>query len=475
MAELLPTPLTVVGAGPAGIMAAYTAAEAGVDVTLIDNNPLPGGQYYRQSPSEFKFSNRIAALSGRTDGPDILNKLSSSKIRTIYDTLVWGVFDEKKLILADPKQGFILPTDRVILATGAYDRPLAFPGWTLPGVLGAGATLRMVKTQWVLPGKRILLAGLGPLQLALADTLIKSGAEVVCIAEAGNPYKKLTQLPKFWGNWDRIGEAIGYFNTLRKHKVQLLYDHAIVEATGQEHVEKATIARLDSQGTPIPGTQKEFDVDAVCLGYGLLPSFQLAAAFDCQLHFDNRLGWFVPDHDHTMESTQPGIFVAGDVTDIAGSKVALVEGQIAGLNAIYQLGAISEQEFAKRLSPLYSKLKKLNRLADALQEIYAFRPGLSRLAKEDTLLCRCEEVTLARVKMAITEGATDLHQVKLATRTGMGYCQGRFCSALIAPLIAEATDQSLSNMVPFTVRPPIQPIPLEILATSVEPKAGATQ
>ena len=472
MSEPLPTPLTVVGAGPAGIMAAYTAAEAGVDVTLIDNNPLPGGQYYRQSPPEFKFSNSIAALSGRVDGPDVLNKLASSRIRTFYDTLVWGVFDEKKLVLADSEQGFILPTDRVILATGAYDRPLAFPGWTLPGVLGAGATLRMVKTQWVLPGKRILLAGLGPLQLALADTLIKSGAEVVCIAEAANPFKKLQQLPKFWGNWDRIGEAIGYYNTLRKHKVPLLYDHAIVEAAGQEHVEKATIAQLDAQGTPIPGTQKEFGVDAVCLGYGLLPSFQLAAAFDCQLRFDKRSGWFAPDHDHTMESTQPGIFVAGDVSDIAGSKVALVEGQIAGLNAIYQLGAISEQEFAKRLSPLYSKLKKLNRLADALQEIYAFRPGLTKLAKEDTLLCRCEEVTVARVKEAIADGATDLHQVKLATRTGMGYCQGRFCSALIAPLIAEATGQSLSDLVPFTVRPPIQPIPLKILASSVDLKVA---
>jgi NAD(P)H-nitrite reductase large subunit len=158
------------------------------------------------------------------------------------------------------------------------------------------------------------------------------------------------------------------------------------------------------------------------------------------------------------------------VTDIAGSKVALVEGQIAGLNAIHQLGAINEKVLAERLAPLHSQLKKLNRLADALQEIYAFRPGLARLAKEDTLLCRCEEVTFAQIKEAVAEGATDLHQVKLATRAGMGYCQGRFCSALIAPLIAEATGQSLSEIVPFTVRPPIHPIPLSVLATSAEPK-----
>jgi D-hydroxyproline dehydrogenase subunit alpha len=470
MTDLTSTPLTVIGAGPAGIMAAYTAAEAGVEVTLIDNNHLPGGQYYRQSPPEFKFSNSIDALSGRADGPTVLSKLSHPRIRTFYDTLVWGVFDGHSLALADSEQSYTLPTDRVILATGAYDRPHAFPGWTLPGILGAGATLRMVKTQWVLPGARILLAGLGPLQLALADTLLKSGAEVVGIAEAANLYKNGRQLPKFWGNWDRIGEAIGYFNTLRKHKVPVFFDHAIVEAVGQEHVEKAVIARLDRQGAPIPGTQKEFEVDAVCLGYGLLPAFQLAAAFGCQLRFDPRSRWFTPLHDRTMESTQAGIFVAGDVTDIAGSKVALVEGQIAGLNAIHQLGAINEKVLAERLAPLHSQLKKLNRLADALQEIYAFRPGLARLAKEDTLLCRCEEVTFAQIKEAVAEGATDLHQVKLATRAGMGYCQGRFCSALIAPLIAEATGQSLSEIVPFTVRPPIHPIPLSVLATSAEPK-----
>jgi pyruvate/2-oxoglutarate dehydrogenase complex dihydrolipoamide dehydrogenase (E3) component len=258
---------------------------------------------------------------------------------------------------------------------------------------------------------------------------------------------------------------------LRKYKVPLWYDHAIVEAVGQEHVEKAIIARLDRQGTPIPGTQKEFDVDAVCLGYGLLPSFQVASAFGCELRFDNRLRWFAPVHDRTMETSQGGVFVAGDVTDIAGSKVALVEGQIAALNAAHHLGAISEKSLIERLAPLHSELHKINRLADALQEIYAFRPGLVKLAKEDTLLCRCEEVTFSQVQGAIAEGATDLHQVKLATRAGMGYCQGRFCSALIAPLIAEATGQSLSGLLPFTVRPPIHPIPLDILASGATAKA----
>lgn len=471
MSDLLPTPLTVVGAGPAGIMAAYTAAEAGVDVTLIDDNPLPGGQYYRQSPPEFKFSNSIDGQSGRVDAPVVLNKLPHPKIRTLYKTSVWGVFDQHDLALTDGKQSYMLSTNRVILATGAFDRPFAFPGWTLPGILGAGAALRMIKTQWVLPGKRILLAGLGPLQLVLADALLKAGAEVVCVAEAANPFKSWQQLPKFWGHWDRLQEAVLYSSTLYRHKVPFLFNHAIIEASGEDHVKTAKIARLDDQGVPISGTEKQFDVDAVCLGYGLLPSFQLASAFGCKLGFDKHLGWFAPTHDQNMESTQPGVFVAGDVTDVAGSKAALVAGQIAGLTAVHQLGLLDKKTLSERLAPLYPRLRSLNRLADALHQIYAFRPGLARAAKDDTLLCRCEEITLGQVKQTVAKGATDLHQVKLATRAGMGYCQGRFCSILVAPVIAEATGQPLSDLLPFTVRLPIQPIPLRILASGVMTKA----
>ncbi len=468
MSEPIISPLTIIGAGPAGIMAAHAAAEAGVDVIIIDDNPLPGGQYYRQSPPEFKFSNPIDAVSGRTDASAILPKLAHPKIRAIYNTQIWGVFDQRTLALADQVQSSLIQSDRVILATGAYDRPLAFPGWTLPGILGAGATLRMIKTQWILPGKRILLAGLGPLQLALADALLKLGAKVVCIAEAANPFGGWQQLPRFWGHWDRLGEAYTYMAALLKHKVPLLYNHAIIEASGKDQVESAKIARLDKDGVPIPRTEKQFEVDVVCLGYGLLPSFQLAAALGCELRYDDHLRWYAPKHNANMETTQPGIFVAGDVTDISGSKVALLEGQVAGLTAAHQLGSINKDALEKQLAPAFSELKRLNRLAGALQKIYAFPAGLNRLAKDDTLLCRCEEVTCGQVKQAIAEGANDLHQVKLHTRSGMGYCQSRFCSVLIAPLIAEKTGQPLSAIKPFTIRPPIQPIPLKVLASGVQ-------
>jgi NAD(P)H-nitrite reductase large subunit len=238
----------------------------------------------------------------------------------------------------------------------------------------------------------------------------------------------------------------------------LWYNHAIVRAEGDDHVRRATIARLDESGAPIPGAENSFEVDAVCLGYGLLPSFQLAAAFGCKLRFDAPLGWYTPAHNRHMETSRPAI---------AGAKVALLQGKIAGLNVAYQLGFISKEILAERLAPLFSRLEKLDRLSDALQQIYAYRPGLAKAATDDTLLCRCEEITLGKVKQALADGAVDVNQVKLSTRAGMGYCQGRFCSALIAPWVAEATGRPLSDLLPFTVRPPLQPIPLRVLAAGI--------
>jgi thioredoxin reductase len=464
MADLPPTPLTVVGAGPAGITAARTAAEAGVEVTVIDDNPLPGGQYYRQSPPEFTIPDVVARHSGHPEAAALCAKLDHPRIRYMPQQLVWGVFDERKLALADRDHTYLLATDRVVLATGAYDRPLAFPGWTLPGVFSAGATLRMVKTQWLNPGKRVLLAGLGPLQLALADLLLKVDVEVVCVAEAANPFAAWRYLPNFWGHWDRLREASAYARRLRQHRVPLLFNHAIVEARGAGHVESATIARLDGQGAPLPGTERTFEVDTICLGYGFLPSFQLPAAFGCELRYDPNLCWYIPRHDASMETTCSGVFVAGDVTGIGGAHVSQAQGRIAGLVAAHQLDYLDDAALSQKLGPARAELRRLNRLASALQGIYAFRPGLAHLARDDTMLCRCEEVRCGEVKAALAGGAADVHQVKLRTRAGMGYCQGRICSPLIAPIIARETNQTVDALPPFTIRPPIQPVPLGALA-----------
>ena len=461
-------PLTIIGTGPAGISAAYVAAKAGVEVTVIDENPAPGGQYYRQSPPEFDIPDMAAAHSGHPEAAALYAKLDHPNIQMLHNLRVWGVFDERMLALTDEENSFSLETDKVVIATGAYDRPLAFPGWTLPGVMGAGAVMRMVKTQWVLPGQRILLAGLGPLQLVLADLLLRSGVDVVCVAEAANLLSGWRHVTGFWGHWDRLKEAYGYRRTLHRHQVPLLFNHTIVSASGKTGVETATIARLDRDGTPISGTERTYEVDAICLGYGFLPSFQLPTAFGCDLRFDPRLRWYVPYHDVHMETTVPGIFVAGDVTDMGGAQVAAAEGRVAGLVAAHQLGLLDSTALESELSSALTRLRHLNRLATALQSIYAFRPGLDNLMQADTMICRCEDVRCEELKETIAAGAISLNQVKLRSRAGMGYCQGRICSSLIASLIARETGAEIGELKPLNVRPPIHPVRLGALASDID-------
>jgi thioredoxin reductase len=459
--ELSPTPLTVIGAGPAGIMAAYSAAQAGVDVTIIDENQLPGGQYYRQAPPQIKLPSSLQ----HAEAGDFYARLDHPKIRILSNRVVWGVFENNTLAIADQTSTSLLPVDKVVLATGAYERPLAFPGWTLPGVMGAGAAMRMVKTQGLVPGQRVLLAGLGALQLPLASLLLELGVEVVCIAEASNPFTKLGALPPLLGLLDQLTEAISYFTTIRKHKVKLLFRHSIIRASGTEQVETATIAALDSSGVPIPGSEKTFEVDCVCLGYGFLPLFQLPVAFGCELQYIRDLRWYTPIHTANMETTVPGIFVAGDVTDMGGANVAAAEGRVAGLTAAYQLGSLDAEAYQKEVHPAITQLRYLNRMAKSLQQIYAFPAGLSYLADDDTDICRCEEVTLGKLKEVLSYGVEDLNQVKRLARAGMGYCQGRNCSVLIAPYINRVCGQPLDSVTPFTVRPPIHPIPLEVITS----------
>jgi D-hydroxyproline dehydrogenase subunit alpha len=459
--EITPTPLTVVGAGPAGIYAAHAAAQAGIAVTLIDENQFPGGQYYRQAPQEIK----LPASLEHAEAGSVYSLLNHPNIKVLANQVVWGVFEERLLALADKTSTSTLQVDKLVLAPGAYERPIAFPGWTLPGVMGAGATLRMIKTQGLLPGKRVLLAGMGPLQLPLASLLLGLGVEVVCIAEAARPISGLGVIAPMLENPDRVQEAFSYFSALLKNHTPYLFNHAILRVEGQEQVERAVIAVLDRTGKPIPGTEKSYDVDCVCLGYGFLPLFQVPVAIGCELRYDPALRWYLPWHRENMETSVPGVFVAGDVTDMGGAKVAEVEGRVAGLTAAFQLGAFNEAEYQRLLRPELAKLRRMNRLARAFQKMYAFPEELAFLADDETIICRCEEVTLGKLKQVLELGVENLSQVKRLSRAGMGYCQGRNCSVLVAPYVNRVCGQPLDTINPFTIRPPLHPVPLEVITS----------
>ena len=363
----------------------------------------------------------------------------------------------------------------IVLCTGAYDRPVAFPGWTLPGVLTAGGAQALAKGQGVLPGRRVLLAGAGPFLLPVAAQLASLGADVVAVAEATRRREWAGVGPRMAAHPQRLLEYAKYRTKVRR----IVWGHVIVRAEGDDHVRRATIAEAGPDWAP-SGAERTFEVDAVCTAYGFLPSVDLARALGCELAGD------AVAHNEDMATSVAGVFVAGEATGIGGAELALAEGELAGYAAAAHSatpltagidghagplarGAASPR-FARPpavdLAPLRARRVKLAHFAGILADLFDPRPGLLSLADADTTLCRCEDVTAGAVDAAVDAGATTLSALKVVTRCGQGPCQGRVCERLVAARVPEPER--------FSARAPIRPIPLSLLmAEATEPSSTA--
>jgi NADPH-dependent 2,4-dienoyl-CoA reductase/sulfur reductase-like enzyme len=435
-------------------------------VVLIDGYPRPGGQYFKQLPGPFGSDDHTPH---QMQAETMFRQLAKANVCLLIDTLVWDAFPasdarEWYLALHGPGAPDHLQAKALILATGAYDRPIVFPGWTLPGVMTAGAAQILLETQRVLPGRRILLSGTGPLQLAVAAQLVRAGAEVVGVLE-GAPIglRSVRYAPAMWGQWARLREGWDYWRTLRRAGVPLRFGWSVVEARGNGEVEEAVIARLDGDWRPIPTSRQTVVVDTLVIGYGFIPSTELSRLLGCQLDFVPEQGGYVPRRDDEMQTSLPGVYAVGDGAGIGGAELSRVEGRIAGLAVARKLGRLDEEAARAAITRQRPILARERRFARMLGDLFTAGPGLYTLARDDTLICRCEEVTRDEILKAIADGCHTVTWVKRMTRAGMGLCQGRICGHLVARLIAEQTGQDLGQVVPDTVRPPVRPIPLSIL------------
>ncbi len=458
--------MVILGAGPGGLAAAVEAARAGLSVTILDENPKPGGQIFRQFQDGFQVTNPGMLGHDYGRGRKLLSEFAAvrDRIELLDNALVWALSEGKELAFYRGDASYSVRYKKMIIAAGAYDRPVPFPGWTLPGVFTAGGAQSLVKTQRVLPGENVLLAGTGPLQLALANQITEAGGRVVAIAEAGRIENWLALIRRALGQWQLIGDAVHYLYGVRKAGIPLWRRHIIVEARGQGQVEEAVVAEVDKNWRPKPGTYRTLKVDTLCVGYGFVPSVELTRLAECEHRYEPLLGGWIPVRNNHMETTVPDVYAVGDCTGIAGSLVAIEEGRIAGLAAARSLGYLPSGEARKRMVPSRVRLAGLQRLREVLDGISVPRPGLYELAKQDTLVCRCEEITLGEVKTALSDGATDMKEVKRMTRMGMGNCQGRMCGPAMQEIMAREKGLSPDSIGYLNPRPPVRPIPLGVLA-----------
>ncbi|MGD8491122.1 MAG: NAD(P)/FAD-dependent oxidoreductase [Anaerolineae bacterium] len=455
--------LAMVGAGPAGLAAAVEAAGLGLPVTLVDAFALPGGQYYKQTPPEL----------GATAPPDkhaayLLDGIDHDAVRLLSGTSVWGLFPEDDgyllCLYGPPGTPRRIKARAVILAPGAHDRPVPFPGWTLPGVITAGAALTMVKHQHVLPGRRILLSGTGPLQLVLARHLIDAGAELAGVLDAnGFPWSGWRHAGAVWGQWERLREGWESLRTMQRAGVGIRWRHQIVRAEGEGQVERAAIG-------PVPNADRKsltetVPVDTICLGFGFIPSIQLSRLAGCEHTYRPEQRIYTPVRDEGLQTTLPGLFVVGDGARIGGKDVARLEGQLAALGAARSLG----QDIAPaRIADVQQALARQRRFAGVLDALFPYSTHLADLLTDDTILCRCEEITVGEVRRAIAEGATTVSAIRMLTRAGMGRCQGRMCGSSVAELVAQELGQPVEAAGLPTPRPPVVPIPLDGLIDDEE-------
>lgn len=462
--------LAVIGAGPAGMEAAISASENGVKTVIVDNYPQVGGQYFMQLPKTFQ-----ADKNTQTEfkGKKLESQLNSLPVTKIQNTLTWAVFkednDQNWLVgLYGKDTPKYIRAQNLILANGAYDTPIAFPGWTLPGVITCGAALILLKSQRIKPGTRALVTGTGPLILSVNAHLIAAGVEVVSVCESNQILPKgFRYAPTMLKHWPRIKEGANYLRTIFRGKTPYKMGWSIKEAIGQDHVEKAVITKVDKSGKPISGTQKTFEVDLVVTGYSLTPNTGLARMIGCALDYQPQKGGWIPVRDHNMESSLPGVFIVGDGAAIGGAENAQLEGKIAGTAVAVKTGHLNANIAENFIQQVKPNLRSQQQFGILYGDLFTPQSGLISLATDQTILCRCEEVTFGEIKQAVLMGARTIGEVKMITRTGMGNCQGRMCEHSVNNAVVEAlsselvTHQSIGH---YSVRPPLHPIPESYLA-----------
>lgn len=465
--------VVVIGAGPAGLAATTSAADHDASVALVDAGNAPGGQYWRQ-PSGMQL--RPAALAHLHHDLDAYRRLvavldeqrSQGTVSYLPNHHVWTIHsgsDHFRVHVLDRSQGsereHTAVGRRLVIATGAYDRQVPFPGWDLPGVLTAGGAQALLKGHGVRAGRRVLVAGTGPFLLPVAAGLAASGAQVVGVHEAASPVSWMRSGAAVARNLGKLGEGIGYARALARYRVPVHPRSVVVAAHGNAQLDAVTVGRVDASGQLRPGSERRIDIDTLAVGWGFTPQLELALAVGCDTHVDSD-GSRVVGVDAEQRSSVAGVYVAGETCGVGGAALALIEGVIAG-SAAAGFPPVDRRARRQRSS--------LRRFASAMHRAHPVRAGWIPRVDAETIVCRCEEVTAGQLRKAVELGAQDARSAKLIARPGMGWCQGRVCGYATACLTA-AWSQAPYSPDAVGTRPVATPVRLGTLVGGPEGAAG---
>jgi thioredoxin reductase len=450
------------------------ACELGLSVLVIDDQSRAGGQILRRPPEAFNVGNW---LSQRVYKPlhDLYARFVGlhEALTHLHDAAVLGVElcdGGFRLQILTPDGLVARGAERVIVAAGCFDMPLAFPGAQLPGVMAAGGLQAFLKSQQTVPGDRFLFVGTHPLQLIVANQIAGAGGEVAGVVFAqpmraflgllGRPATLLRQLPNML-------LIIGVIAQLLARRVPLRFGGVPLRAEGDAYLERV---QLGSAATGEPWEPIRCDRLGICFGFLTNNDLLRQAGARCQ--WSQTAGGWAAEHDSGMRASIPGIYVAGETTGVGGANVARYEGELAALTAVFDAGILSGDDYDSACRQLARPLAAAREFATLLAD-FAYPGGdlLARLMDDDTYLCKCEEVTVGAVRTALTENPDigDLSALKLFTRCGMGHCQGRYCHYQSRLVLARERGADPGSLGGFTARFPSRPVPVAALAAAADP------
>lgn len=448
----------IIGAGPAGLSAAARAASIGLSVVVLDEQRNPGGQIYRAI--EEGGEERLAALgSDYRQGRLLIDRFHRSGADYLESATVWQITPERKIYYLRNGAAGCIRAEHILIATGAIERPVPIPGWTLPGVMGAGAADVLFKASALVPRGQVLLAGTGPLLYLVACHLLAAGTRIGGLLDTRslNDYiRAIRHLPAAIPGIDYLLRGLAMRAQILKARVPYFRKISKLKASGQQSLTHVSFIS--------GGRTYTLEADRLILHDGVVPNTQMTRLLECEHVWDPVQRYWRPQTDEWGNTSVRGISVAGDTAGVYGAKSAQWAGEISALDTAFRLNAITETERDRASASIRTRLLRERAVRPFLDSLFTPSRDFYLPVDDSTLVCRCEEITAGQIRQAASEGGMGPNQVKAKIRCGMGPCQGRMCGMTVAEIIADVHQASVPETGYFRVRPPLKPVPLGALA-----------
>lgn len=452
--------VVVVGAGPAGMSAAIKLRSYGLSVLVLDEQPAVGGQIWRAVEMVAPTTTGDLLGAEYRAGADLAGKFHASGAMYEPQTQVWQIEAGWRIFIKRDGKTECVRADQVILATGAQERPAPFPGWTLPGVLTVGAAQILLKTSRQIPAKPVWVAGSGPLPLLYIAQLIRAGGKVAGWLDTSPRGEWRRAMP--WAGAallerGEIAKGLKWMRELREAGVHRVRGVTSLKAMGDGQLQSL-------EYTLANGQVKHAPADVLLSHEGVIPSIHMTQALGCAHTWSEQQSCLVPELDGWGQTSKHGMFVAGDGAGIGGAKAACVRGELAAIGVAKQAGHLSAESAQELGEALGKELRSMLRLRPMLDALYPPRAEIFAPA-DDTIVCRCEELTAGDIRKAAALTPLGPNQMKAFTRAGMGPCQGRQCGYTVAHIVAATQQRHVSEVGFYRIRPPLKPVTLGELAT----------